>query len=135
LAKKKAPFPKLTADQAHAALRWLHALGKVTSKEIAGALRERDRLADEIRRRLEELGGQAARFLTSVAALRRPAKRRRTKVSAKARAAWKAQGRYMAAVRRLPKAARVKIAAIRKAKGVAGAIAAANRAARSSQHS
>jgi hypothetical protein len=127
---RKSPFPKLAADEAHAALRWLHALGKVSAKEIAGALKERDRLAAEIRARLEQLGGQGGRFLTSVAALQRPAKRRLRRVSAKARAAWAAQGRYMAAVRRLPKAARVKVAAIRKAKGVKAAIAAAKKVSR-----
>jgi hypothetical protein len=48
VARRKSPFPSLSSDQAHAALRWLHALGKITSKEIAGALRERDRLASGV---------------------------------------------------------------------------------------
>jgi hypothetical protein len=61
------------------------------------------RLADEIRRRIEELvrleglGGDRARLLTSSAAPRRPSRRRHRKASAKAVAAWLAQGRYMAA--------------------------------------
>jgi hypothetical protein len=111
-------------------LRWLHATGKVTAKQIAGALRKRDELVEQIRKRLEELGGQGGRFLTSVAALRGPATRRRRKVSAKARAAWRAQGRYLAAVKVLSKAARTKVRAIRKAKSIEAAIAEAKRIAR-----
>jgi hypothetical protein len=108
-------------------LKWFAATKRITAREIQDALRKRDELVEEIHRRLEELGGQGARFLTSAAALRRPAKRRRRRVSAKARAAWKAQGRYMAAVRPLPKTARAKVAAIRKAKGITAAIAQAKR--------
>jgi hypothetical protein len=127
--RRKAPFPKLAAEDALAALRWLHATGVVTAKQIASALRKRQELVDEIRRRLEELGGRGARFLTSVAALRRPTspRRRRRKASAKAVAAWKAQGQYMAAVRRLSKADRLKVKKIREAKGVAAATNAARR--------
>jgi hypothetical protein len=82
-------------------------------------------LVEEIRRRLEELGGQGARFLTGVAALRRApvAKRGRRKASAKARAAWKAQGRYLGAVRRLSAANRAKVKAIRQKSGVGAAVA------------
>jgi hypothetical protein len=124
-----ARFPELSHADAVSALKWLVATKRITVREIRAALRKRDELVDEIRARLEELGGQGARFLTSVAALWRApvARRRRRKVSAKARVAWKAQGRYMAAVRTLPKAARAKVAAIRKAKGVEAAIAAAKR--------
>jgi hypothetical protein len=124
---RKARFPELSHADAVSALKWLVATKRIGVHEIHSALQKRDELVEEIRRRLEELGGQGARFLTSVAALRRPVKRRRRKVSAKARAAWAAQGRYMAAVRALPKAARAKVAAIRKAKGVKAAIAAAKR--------
>jgi hypothetical protein len=128
VAARKSRFPKLSERDAHAALRWLHATGEVTAKQIAGALRKRDELVAEIKARLEELGGEGARFLTSVAALRRTATRR--KVSAKARAAWKAQGRYMAVVRQLPETARAKVASIRKAMGVQAAIREAKRIAR-----
>jgi hypothetical protein len=125
--RKKAPFPKLTAMDAQTALRWLHATGVVTAKQIADALRKREALVEEIQQRLEALGGQGARFLTGVAALRRPhaARRRRRKISARAQAVWRAQGRYMAAVRRLSKTNRAKVKKIREAKGVGAAIAAA----------
>jgi hypothetical protein len=130
VAGRKSRFPKLSERDAHSALRWLHATGNVTAKQIAGALRKRDELVAEIKARLEELGGEGARFLTSVAALRRTAPRGRRKVSAKARAAWAAQGRYMAVVRQLPETARAKVASIRKAKGVQAAIREAKRIAR-----
>jgi hypothetical protein len=125
--RKKAPFPKLTAADAVAALWWMHATGVVTAKQIGDALRKRKELVEEIRQRLEALGGHGARFLTGVAALRRPpaVKRRRRKISARAQAVWRAQGRYMAAVRQLSKANRVKVKKIREAKGVGAAIAAA----------
>jgi hypothetical protein len=106
----------------------LHVTGRVTAKEIIGALRKRDELVKEIKARLEELGGQSARFLTSAVAVRWKARHRR--VSPKAQAAWRAQGRYMAALRRLPKAVRAKVAAIRKAKGVGAAVAAAKKMAK-----
>jgi hypothetical protein len=129
--RKKAQFPKLATQDALAALCWLHATGVVTAKQIAGAIRKREELVEEIRRRLEELGGKGARFLTSVAALRRApmAKRRRRKASAKARAAWKAQGRYLGAVRQLSAANRAKVKKIREAKGVRAAIRAARKVA------
>jgi hypothetical protein len=111
-------------DQAHSVLRWFHATGEVTAKQIADALRKRDELVAEIRARLEELGRQGARFLTV------RGKPRRRRVSPKAQAAWRAQGRYMAAVRRLSKSARAKVAAIRKAKSVGTAVAAAKKIAK-----
>jgi hypothetical protein len=125
---RKQKFPKLTAQQAHAALRWFHALGKVTAKDIENALGHRDRLVAEIKTRLEQLGGEGLRFLRDPEALNRaPAKRKRRRPSPKAQAAWRAQGRYMAAVRRLSKANRAKVKAIREKAGVGAAVKAAKR--------
>ena len=45
--RRKAPFPKLAAEDALAALRWLHATGELTAKQIAGALRKREEFVDE----------------------------------------------------------------------------------------
>ena len=129
MARRKSRFPKLSERDAHAALRCLHATGAITARQIADALQKREELVAEIKARLEELGGQSARFLTPAVAVRWKARRRR--VSAKAQAAWRAQGRYMAALRRLPKAARAKVAATRKAKGVSAAVAAAKKMAKS----
>jgi hypothetical protein len=130
MARKKTPFPKLAEREALAALRWLHALGTVTSKQIASALRERERLVDEIKAKLEALGGEGARFLNA-ASFTKPTRRRRAKrVSAKARAAWAMQGRYIGAVRRLSAANRAAVKKIRETKGVRAAVAAAKRIAK-----
>jgi hypothetical protein len=118
---RKASFPALSAADAHAALRWLHATGKVTAREISGALKERENLVREIKNRLEALGGEGLMFLTNPAALR-PRTPRRRKASRKAQAAWRAQGRYMAAVRRLSKADRAKVKAARERGGVSSAL-------------
>jgi len=120
--------PDITLEQAHSALKFPVATGRLTAREVRQAVEKHERLVAEIRARLEDLGGQGGRFLTSAAALRRPpTKRRRRKPSAKAVAAWRAQGRYLGAVRRLPKAARAKVRAIRESKGVAAAIVFARR--------
>jgi hypothetical protein len=130
--RKKAPFPSLTADQAHTALRWLHELGRIRSQDIAAALRDGDRLVAQMKQRLEELDAEGALFAMDTAGLvRRPGTpRRRRKVSAKALAAWKAQGRYLAAMRRLSKADRAKVRAVRESKGVGAATEAARRIAK-----
>ena len=130
MTRRKALFPKLSEREALAALRWLHALGKVRSKEIVDALRERDRLAAEIRERLEQLGGEGARFLNAASFHERAPRPKTKRVSAKARAAWKAQGRYLGAVRRLSKTDRAKVKAIREKSGVRAAIATAMKIAR-----
>jgi hypothetical protein len=128
---RKEKFPKLSAGQAQAALRWLHALRKVTTKDIASAVGHRERLVAEIKERLELLGGEGMRFLRSPASFeRRPPRRRAKRVSAAAQAAWRAQGRYMAAVRRLSKANRLRVKAIREKVGVRAAIAAARKMAK-----
>jgi hypothetical protein len=132
VAGRKKRFPGISADEALAALRWLHSVGKVSALEISGALKKREDLVRQIRAKLEELGGQGLRFLARTQASRKrvPAKRRRRKASAKAQAAWRAQGRYLAAVRPLSKANRLKIKKVREARGVGAAVAAARRLAR-----
>jgi hypothetical protein len=128
---RKHKFPRLTGQQAHAALRWLHALGKVTAKDIENALGHRERLVQEIKERLEQLGGEGLRFLRGPEALNRaPTRRKRRRASAKAQAAWRAQGRYLGAVRRLSKANRAKVKAIREKSGVRAAVAAARKLAK-----
>lgn len=124
---RRARFPQLTENEAHAALRWLHAVGTVTSKQIVSALRRREKLVAEIKAKLEALGGEGARFLGSASLRNRPARRRQKRVSAKARKAWADQGRYIGAVRTLSKADRAKVRAIREKNGVGAAIAAAKR--------
>jgi hypothetical protein len=128
--RRKTAFPRLSPDQAHAALRWLHAVGKVKASDIAGALKGREQLVQEIKARLEQLGGEGLRFLRGPEGLQKRARKAQKRVSKAARAAWKAQGRYMAAVRRLSKADRGKIKALRDKAGVRAAIAAAKRMAK-----
>jgi hypothetical protein len=124
-----ATFEKLSLEDAHAALKWLTATGKVTVKEIRDALKKRAKLVADIRRQLEAFGGEGLRFLTGAQALRKRKPRAKVakRVSAARRAAWKAQGRYLAAVRPLSPAQRAKVKKIRAAKGVAAAVAAAKR--------
>ena len=130
MARRKSPFPKLSPKEAHAALRWLHALGKVKTSDITGALRRREELVNEIKERLEQLGGEGLRFLRGPEALQKRARKAPKRVSKAARAAWKAQGRYMAAVRRLSKADRARMKVIREKSGVGAAIAAAKKTAK-----
>ncbi len=124
---RKQRFPKISAQEAHAALRWLHGLGKVRAKDIVDALRRREQLVSEIQQKLQELGGEGLRFLRGPEGLkpRQAGPRARKRVSAKARAAWKAQGRYLGAVRALSPANRAKVKAIREKSGVRTAIRAA----------
>jgi hypothetical protein len=122
---RTARFPRLSAEEALAALKWLHTTRKVTAKEILTAVRGREKLVAEIRERLERLGGDSLRFLRGPEVLRLRPRRRRA--SAKARKAWADQGRYIAAVRVLSKADRAKVRAIRAKSGVGAAIAAARR--------
>jgi hypothetical protein len=127
---RKQTFPKLTAQQAHAALRWLHLLGKVTANDIDKALGHRERLVQEIKERLEQLGGEKLRILRGPEALKRSSAKRRRKASAKAQAAWKAQGRYLGAVRQLSAANRARVKVIREKKGLQAAVTAAKRLAK-----
>ncbi len=127
---RKSKFPKLSPSQAHAALRWLHALGKVTANDIKNAIGHREKLVAEIKARLEQLGGEGLRFLRGPEALKRPPRRKAKRVSAAARVAWKTQGQYLGAVRPLSKADRLKVKAIREKSGVRAAIAAAKKIAK-----
>ena len=117
-------FPKLSAEQAHAALRWLHALVKVTRKDIQNGIGHRDRLVHEIKDRLEQLGGKRPPYLRGPWTLvSTPARRRRRRASAEAQAAWgKARGRYLDAVRRLTAANRSEVKAIKEKGGLKAAI-------------
>ena len=57
--ERSSGFTDYGRPQAHAGqARWLHALGKVTAKDIEMVFKHRDRLVAEIRARLEELGGE-----------------------------------------------------------------------------
>src|SRR5712691_1655057 len=129
----------LSAESAQQALSFLVHEGKLAANEVQKALKRRERLVREVRRRLAELGAEGLEFAgnvgsTTATGLRRaerasrPARKRaRRTISAATKKAYQAQGRYMAALRPLSKAARFKIKAIRKASGVDAAIAAAKK--------
>lgn len=129
MAGRRKGFPNITAAEAHAALRWLMATGKVTAAEIWTALREREALAAEIRAKLEALGGEGLRFLRGPEGLQRriPGRQVKRRVSAARQAAWRIQGRYLGALRHLSAGERKKVAAIREKRGVGAAIAAARK--------
>ena len=121
---------KLSAHHAGVALQMLMEEGKIAAGDVARALRNRERMIQELRARLAALETAArpvARRLASAGrkAARRAAPRARKAITRAQRIARQAQGRYMAAVRRLSEDARVKIRQIRKESGVDAAIKAA----------
>jgi hypothetical protein len=134
LARRKKAFPKLSGDEAVAALRWLVARGTIGVGHITDALKRRQNLVKEIRERLAALGAEGVRLLKGgpfpISAKRPPAKRRRRKASPAAKKAWALQGAYMGSVRALSKANRLKIRAVREKSGVRAAIAAAKKLAK-----
>lgn len=69
MAGLRATFEGLSPEDAHAALKWMAATGKVTVKEIRTALKKRAKLVAEVRAQLESLGGEGLRFLTGAQAL------------------------------------------------------------------
>lgn len=133
---RKQQFPRLSGDEALAALRWLVGRGTIKVSHIKGALRRREGLVREIRTRLAALGDDGLRLLKDgpfpMNAKRTvgPTKRRHRRASAKARAAWKAQGQYLGAVRRLSKTNRAKVKAVREKSGARAAIATAKKIAK-----
>jgi hypothetical protein len=96
------------------------------------ALKQRERLVEEIRERVAALGSDGLRLLRPRGVPRRARSHRsRKKPISKARqAAWRAHGRYLSAVRRLSKALRLQVRAIREKKGIRAAMTAAKKMAK-----
>ena len=121
---------KLTAHHAVIALNMLVEEGKIAYADIAGAIKRREKLIQDLRAKLsslEKASAPVARRLASAGrdAVRRARPRARKAISRAQKTARRAQGRYMAAVRRLSEDARAKIREIRKQSGVDAAIKAA----------
>ena len=121
---------KLTAHHAAIALQMLIHDGKIAAGDVAKALKRREKMIRELKKRLaslESAARPAARRLSAASrkAAGRAAPHARKAVSRAQTAARQAQGRYMATVRRLSKNARVQIKKIRKESGVDAAIKAA----------
>jgi hypothetical protein len=126
---RKHHLPELSPGDAHAVIRWLYALGKVTARDIRTALRERDSLVSEVTGRLEDLGGVGERFLKRIDASPRAADAEigRARTSVKERAAWRAECRLRTILATLPRKARNRVRAIRESRGLGAAITAARR--------
>lgn len=121
---------KLSAQHASIALGLLIADGKIAAKDVAAALKRREKLIKELRAKLSALEAAAAPIARRIAAdgrkaARRAAPKARKAISRAQRAARQAQGRYLGAIRQLSKQARAKVKAIRKESGVDSAIRAA----------
>jgi ABC-type transporter Mla subunit MlaD len=121
---------KLTAHHAVIALNMLVQEGKIAAADIAGALKRREKLIQNLRAKLSKLekaSAPVARRLASAGrdAVRRARPRARKAISRAQKTARRAQGRYLAAIRRLSEDARAKIREIRKQSGVDAAIKAA----------
>jgi hypothetical protein len=95
MARLRTTFARLSPEDAHAALKWWTATGKVTVKEIRTASKRRAKLVADIRAQLEAMGGEGLRFLAGAQALRKRAPRAKVakRVCAARRAAWKAHSR------------------------------------------
>jgi hypothetical protein len=115
------PTLKVAADQAVRALHALVAEGKIKVHDVISALRRREAMISELRKRLAALEAGAVSAGTRIG---RTAKRRLT---AERRAALKLHGQYLGLVRPLSKTSKAKIKAIRKKSGVRAAISAARK--------
>ena len=129
--RKTRTFLNLTADRAAHALHVLIADGKIAARDVTNALKRREQLIRDLRRRLVDLehGAVSAVARTKTVA-RRATRKPKRKMSAARRAALRLHGRYLGHIRTLPKKARARIRSIREAKGVHTAIAAARKMAK-----
>lgn len=137
--RRRRNLPAISAEQARQALQVLVADGRVAVREVADALRRREKTIRELRDRLAALGAEASRAVgrmvrrsrRKAASRARKAPRRKARAITRAqRIARQAQGQYMAAVRRLSKESKERIRAIRKSSGVKAAISAAKKLAK-----
>lgn len=98
------------------------------------ALRRREKLVRELKKRLAALRGEAKEIVVAAARKAPPTRgeRRRVRktVSQAQKRAWKLQGAYMGSIARLSKETRAKVREIRKSSGARAAIAAAKKLAK-----
>lgn len=114
----------ITASHAAHAIHVLIADGKIAAKDVTDALKRREAMIADLRKRLEAL--EAGAIVAAKSAGKTIARGRR-RLSAARRAALKLHGQYLGTVRPLSKAAKAKVKAIREAKGIRAAIAAAKK--------
>ena len=114
---------RLSAHHASLALQMLVDDGKIAAKDVAAALKRREKTIRELRARLSALGEDVAMSVAKTAA--REAPRARRAITQAQRRARQAQGRYLAAIRKLSRQARIRVRTIRSKSGVDAAIRAA----------
>jgi len=145
LARRRRSSLAVTAEEARQALSFLIHEGKLAAREVQKALSRRERLIQETRERLAQLGVDGLQLTTRLAKgasrkiraarkaarpTRGPTRPVRRRVSAVRKAAMVRQGKYLAAVRRLSARDRVKIKAVLASKGWSAAMAEAKRMAK-----
>lgn len=123
---------KLNAEQAVKVLHHLIAEGKLAASDVMNALKRREAMIADLRRRLMALEqGEIAKIGATGKGLARKVQRKaRRRLSAATRAKYRLMGKYMGTVRNLPKDAKAKISAIREKSGLTVAIAAARKMAK-----
>jgi hypothetical protein len=124
LKRKNRTGIRIAAKDAAHALHLLIAEGKIAAKDVTSALKRREAMIADLRKRLAAL---EAGVVSAGRAIERKAKRRLTP---KRRAELKLHGQYLGYVRTLSSAAKAKVKAIREKSGVRAAIAAARRMAK-----
>lgn len=124
----------ITPERAVNALRVLIAEGKITAADVTAALKRREELIRDLRRRLLTLeqGAMSAMRTAGKRVQHGAVRRTRRKITSARRAALRLHGRYLGHIRTLPKAARARIKAIREKSGVQAAIGAARKLAKTS---
>jgi hypothetical protein len=119
---------KISADRAAHALHLLIADGKIAAKDVTNALKRREAMISDLRKRLIALEQGAISGIGATGReLARTATRKRRKMSPARLAALRLNGSYMGYVRRLSKAQKASLKKIRETKGVRAAIAAARK--------
>jgi hypothetical protein len=109
--------------------------GKIAAADVTRAIRRREKLIQEMRKRLAALESASAPVIRRATlagrkAVRRAAPQARKAITRAQRIARQAQGRYLASIRTLSKDAKAKILQIRRESGVDAAVAAALKAAK-----
>jgi hypothetical protein len=123
--KKTVKAVRLTGQHAAYALQMLIEDGKIASRDVAQALKRREKTVRELRARLIALGEDVSKAVVSAANAANGSprvQRARKQITRAQRTARQAQGRYMAAVRQLSKDARKRVKEIRVKSGVDAAI-------------
>ena len=146
MARRRRSTLALSAEQAQQALALLVHEGKLAASEVRKAFDRREKLIQEIKERMAQLGVEGLQMTTRMAKrasrkiraarraarpARRPAPRAaRRRVTPARKAAMRRQGKYLAAIRPLSAQDRAKVKALLTSKGWSAAMAEAKRMAK-----